>query len=95
MFKFTSILSTYAAGKRKTLKYEFAMGAFAVWVAYTIRLGLANDAAWITAQSVVYGPLTSTVFLYITGVVGIQTWQNIQDASPAKSSQTIVEGETP
>jgi hypothetical protein len=71
-----SLLSRYARSKRKTLKYEFAIAAFAIWVAATVRLFLSSDPEWVIAQGVNYGTLTTTVWLYITAAVGIQAWQN-------------------
>ena len=71
-----SFLTAYVRAKRKTLKYEFAVAAFAVWVAVTIRLFLSGNAEWIAAQGVNYATITTSVFLFITAAVGIQAWQN-------------------
>jgi hypothetical protein len=71
-----SLLSRYARSKRKTLKYEFAIAAFAIWVAATVRLFLSSDPAWIAAQGANYATMSSTVFLFITAAVGLQAWQN-------------------
>ncbi len=84
----TSLLTTYVRGKRKTLKYEFAVAAFAVWIAATLRIFLSLDPTWITAQGVNYATLTSTVFLFITAAVGIQAWQNTQPESGTTTTTT-------
>ena len=72
-------------GRRKgpaTLKREFSLAAFAVWVGVTIRLFTSGNPEWIAAQAVNYGTLTTTIWLFITAAVGIQAWQNNQDAPP-------------
>lgn len=73
-----SFLTAYVKGKKATLKYEFAIAAFAVWVAYLIRIALSGSPEWIAAQAVPFGTVTTTVWLYIGAVVGVQTWQNMQ-----------------
>lgn len=65
-----------------TLKREFAVAAFAVWLAVTIRVFLSGDAEWIESQGVNYATLTSTVWLYITAAVGLQVWENREAAKP-------------
>jgi hypothetical protein len=90
--RMTSLLTAYVRGKRKTLKYEFAVAAFGVWIAVTIRLFLSGDPEWIAAQGVNYATVTTSVFLFITAAVGIQAWQNTRpdggDASAAPGYET-------
>lgn len=86
-------LTAYVRGKGKTLKYEFAVAAFAVWVAYTIRIGISGNAEWITAQATVYGTMTTSVFLYIAAAVGLQAWQNQQGpTSPSSTDPGYIDG---
>ncbi|MDB6036028.1 MAG: hypothetical protein JWM16_6366 [Verrucomicrobiales bacterium] len=65
-----------------TLKREFSLAAFAIWVTVTVRLFASGNPEWIAAQGVNYATLTTSVFLFITAAVGIQAWQNNQDAQP-------------
>lgn len=65
-----------------TLKREFSVAAFGIWAAVTVRLFLSGNPEWIAAQGVNYATLTTTVWLFITAAVGIQAWQNNQDAPP-------------
>lgn len=74
--RFRSFLTDYASSKKKTLKYEFALAAWGVWAAVTVRIFLSGDPAWIAAQAGNYGTLTSTVYLYITAAVITQAVQN-------------------
>ena len=75
-----SILSFFTRRKAPaTLKREFAVAAFAVWLAITVRLFASGDPQWIAAQNVNYGTLTSAIWLFITASVGIQAWQNQMD----------------
>ncbi len=46
-----------------TLKREFAIAAFGVWLAVTVRVFLSGDAGWIAAQGVNYATITSTAWL--------------------------------
>jgi hypothetical protein len=82
MRRVAGFLTRYVRGKGKTLKYEFAVAAFAVWVAVTVRLFISTDPAWIAAQGVNYGALTTTVFLYITASVITQVVQNRDGGTP-------------
>jgi hypothetical protein len=91
MKRFTSFLTRYVRGKQRTLKYEFAVAAFAIWVAFTIRLALSGDAAWIMAQSGNYSTLSTTVFAFILAAVGLQAWQNAQ--TPAASDPAYETGD--
>lgn len=73
-----SVLTAYVKGKKGTLKYEFALAAFLVWVGYLIRIACSDNPEWIAAQAVPFGTVTTTVFLFIGTAVGLQTYQNIK-----------------
>jgi hypothetical protein len=75
-------LVRFFSNRIATLKREFAIAAFAVWLAVTVRVFISGDSAWIAAQGVNYATLTSTVWLYITAAVGLQVWENREAARP-------------
>ncbi len=75
-------LIRFFSNRVATLKREFAVAAFAVWLAVTVRLFLSGDPEWIAAQGVNYATLTSTVWLYITAAVGLQVWENREATKP-------------
>jgi hypothetical protein len=76
-------LIRFFSSRVATLKREFAIAAFGVWLAVTVRVFLSGDAAWIAAQGVNYATISSTVWLYITAAVGLQVWENREAARPA------------
>lgn len=79
-----SVLTAYVKGKKGTLKYEFALAAFIVWIGYLVRIAASGNAEWITAQSTPFATVTTSVFLFIGAAVGLQAWQNTKtDADPA------------
>jgi|GEM_PF-4128504 len=84
-------LTRYVRSKGKTLKYEFAVAAFVVWVAVTVRLFASSNPDWIAAQGVNYGALTTTVWLYITAAVITQVVQNTQANAPLPGSERTYE----
>lgn len=73
-----SILTAYVTGKKRTLKYEFAIVVLGVWVIFTIRLLISRDVAWISAQAGNYSTITWAGFAFVAAAVGLQTWQNNQ-----------------
>jgi hypothetical protein len=84
-----SFLTRYVQGKRKTLKYEFAVLVLGVWIIFSVRLLISGDPVWITAQAGNYSTLTWAAFAFIAAAVGLQTWQNTQ--GPAGSTEPAYE----
>lgn len=80
-------LIRFFSNRVATLKREFAVAAFCVWLGITIRVFLSGDAAWISAQGVNYATITSTVWLYITAAVGLQVWENREAAKPPEPTK--------
>jgi hypothetical protein len=81
MRRFTSVLTNYVSGKKKTLKYEFALVAFALEAIFLVRLLISSDPAWITAQQGTFSTFTFAVFPFILACIGLQVYQNQQDGS--------------
>ena len=77
-------LIRFFSNRVATLKREFAVAAFGVWLAVTIRLFLSGDPAWIEAQGINYATITSTIWLYITAAVGLQVWENREATKPTE-----------
>lgn len=88
-----SFLTAYVRGKKRTLKYEFAIAAFGVWVAYVTRIAVSGSPEWIAAQAVPFGTVTTTVWLYIGAAVGLQSWENRQPGDATVVTSQIEDGE--
>jgi hypothetical protein len=77
-----SFLTEYVRGKKRTLKYEFAVLLLGVLIIYIVRILLSSDPAWIAAQQGVLGIITVPILTFVGAVVGLQIWQNREESGP-------------
>lgn len=82
-----SFLTAYVRGKKRTLKYEFAVLLLGVLVIYIVRVALSNDPAWIVAQTGVLSVIVFPILTFVSAVVGLQLWENRQPGGTVITGQ--------
>jgi hypothetical protein len=73
-----SLLTAYVRGKKRTLKYEFAVLQLGMLLFYEVRILISSDPAWILAQQGVLGVMIVPSLAFVAAAVGLQSWENRQ-----------------